>query len=55
MATATVETIKIVKLELSEDEAKWLKAVMQNPLVEDESPTEQRFRQLLFTALNGQI
>lgn len=30
----------------------WLKTLMQNPIYEDESLTEQMFREKLFTALN---
>lgn len=54
MATVTTETVKVFTLKLSEDEAKWLQGVMQNPLIPDESPTEKRFRELLFFALKGQ-
>lgn len=45
------ETQVIITLELNELEASMLKAIMQNPLSEDESQSEYDFRNQLFEEL----
>ncbi len=53
----TKQTV-IVTLTLNEDEARWLKGIMQNPLfVEDgnpekENPVDRKYRQIFWDALN---
>ena len=53
---ATRETKTVIKLTLSEEEAAWLRGVMQNPLHGDhpaDEPEEDRaMRELLWDALN---
>jgi len=41
-----------VTLKLSEQEARWLKAVVQNPLSEDEGKVDSEMRQVFWDALN---
>jgi hypothetical protein len=44
----------IIQIDLSKDLPlyDWLKALMQNPIYEDETSEEEEFRQKLFNALN---
>lgn len=43
----------VVKLELSEDAARWLKTVVQNPIIEDESDFDNHMRKCFWEALRG--
>ena len=51
IAKTTVETV----LTLNEDEARWLRKVMQNPIFtaspEDEDPTDALYRRMFFKAV----
>lgn len=51
MAEAKIVIKRFVTLALNEQEAKWLKAVMQNPLREDEDESDSKFREELFETL----
>ena len=42
-----------VTFELSERAARWLKAVVQNPLIDDESEFERGVREAIWNALEG--
>ena len=65
MAQVTVEQksaiskIKKIDLALSESEARWLKAVLQNPIggvePEEEATEDHLFRAEIWTALNGAV
>lgn len=50
-----VKTVKSIILDLNEDEAKWLKGVMQNPLngkaPDEEDPIDKAIRYKFFGAL----
>lgn len=49
---ATKEVITTISLELTEQEATWLRTIMQNQIVSGvESPTSKRIREDLFNAL----
>jgi hypothetical protein len=56
---ATKETVVSIVLELDEEDAHWLRGVMQNPLhgqePGEEDPEEQRRRHDLWTELNNAI
>jgi hypothetical protein len=52
MATATAETTISVRLKLDEVEARWLMAVMQNPLHDQEEALNMKMRESIFTALS---
>lgn len=49
-----METAVMLQIDLSKDLElyDWLKALMQNPIYEDESKEEQMFREQMFNALN---
>lgn len=49
------EITKTTTLTLNEDEARWLKELMQNPLNESESYVDKLIRQDFFVALGGTI
>jgi hypothetical protein len=56
MAEVRISTKKVVALILEEQEARWLKAVMQNNLhggYMDESAEDTKYREAIFTALNS--
>ena len=54
---STTKTITITTLELDQDEAAWLKSIMQNPLFaelpEDEDPRHQKMREKMWNAMNN--
>lgn len=52
MLSKTV-TKKVVVLTLDEEEAEWLRAVVQNPIIEMESRTDAVMRQKFFEALSN--
>jgi hypothetical protein len=52
MAKALIETVRVLHLELSIQEASWLKAVMQNPLAHGESGEGADMRKELFEQLD---
>lgn len=52
-----VKTKKSYKLDLTPEEAKWLKSIMQNPLVDNnnpdsEEPEDKEYRETMFYALD---
>jgi hypothetical protein len=51
MVEVRVTTKKVVALVLSEQEARWLKGVMQNPLFHDESEEDSVTRYTIFNGL----
>ena len=54
---ANIETQVQTTLVLNEEEARWLKGLVQNPLwvdhPDDENPTEKRIRESFWNALDG--
>jgi len=56
MAKSSITLDVTVTLELNEDEARWLRSVMQNPLYDveykNEDPDDRKNRETLFTALD---
>ena len=52
----TIETVTTVKLELTEEEANWLKGLMQNPhngrMPQDEPEYDKSMRMLFWNVLN---
>ena len=56
MAKSSITLDVTVTLELNEDEATWLRSVMQTPLYDDENeneePDDRKYRETLFTALD---
>jgi len=56
MATVNVTMTRTVTLTLSEDEARWLKGALQNPLgttPDEEDPKDGAIRRTLFTSLHA--
>jgi hypothetical protein len=58
MAEARVSTKKVIALILSEDEARWLKNIMQNPLNVSQDPSDEdvrdrNFRHNIFNSLDS--
>lgn len=48
-----VEQKVVVVLEMTEDEAKWLKNMMHNPIVPDEDHQSAEMRKRFWECLNG--
>lgn len=53
-----IETTTVVTLKLSEDEALWLRGLMQNPFYDYEKPEDEpedmkHYRQVFFNAVKG--
>jgi hypothetical protein len=48
-------TEKKVRLELTEQEAEWLKSYLQNSLCDDESQQDSNMRKIFFDALSGDL
>jgi len=46
-----VERRKEIILKLTEEEARWLKNYLQNPLIEHEHSSDQKIRQLFWSSL----
>lgn len=46
-------TIKQIILQLEPEEVQWLKAMVQNPLKEDEDPIDTEMRRKFWRALQG--
>ncbi len=46
-----IKVRKEVTLTFTEKEAKWLKDALQNPLIEDETPEDERIRGDIFDSL----
>lgn len=55
MAKATVHSTPVVRLELTADEALWLRALLQNPIggetLTEEDPWNREHREAIFSAL----
>ncbi len=49
---AEIKSRPTIKLELTLQEAKWLKAIVQNPLCDNESQNDSTLRERLFTCLH---
>lgn len=50
MKTQINKTVEVV-LTLSQEEAQWLKTIVQNKFSEDETPTDSQMRKTFFEAL----
>ena len=48
-----IEKTVTVKLELSEKAAQWLKGLVQNPFMENESDIDKHMREAFWEALDG--
>jgi hypothetical protein len=57
MATAAFQKVVVVVLEMSQDEADWLRVAIQNPLhgtrPENEDVQSRKLREGIFNALNN--
>jgi hypothetical protein len=51
MATADSEISCTIHLHLTADEAMFLKAVLQNPILPNPTPAEERYREAIFYVL----
>jgi hypothetical protein len=55
MIEMQIDVEKIVKLTLSEKEADWLKAVVQNPLYDRETVHDSEMREKFFNAISAAL
>ena len=50
---ARIKTKRVlIELVVEEETAIWIKSIVQNPLIEDESPKDKAMREKLFTILD---
>lgn len=51
MSKAIINTSVVVNLELSVDEATYLKGILQNPMIDDETTEDSIIRRAIFESL----